>query len=197
MACVKLLPLRALDVVLNALASSIFLLLAVSIQWFNEERSAKIEVLLTRGLEDCKRLVIKAPIEQSCGLQPTAVAMWERPQGTPPEAWHSNHAGHHAAEELSHRFEADHSQQLHLMDALSQSDHDAGIGASRPVRLEQADPPALRPAIAGVQQMGLDAEMRQDLLDEFLSFRTIITAKHQEILHSFDLLTQKMKDAAS
>ena len=33
--------------------------------------------------------VIKAPIEQSCGLQPTAVAMWERPQGTPPEAWHS------------------------------------------------------------------------------------------------------------
>jgi len=84
------------------------------------------------------------------------------------------------------------------MDALSQSDHDAGIGASRPVRLEQADPPALRPAIAGVQQMssrGLDAEMRQDLLDEFLSFRTIITAKHQEILHSFDLLTQKMKAA--
>jgi len=45
---------RLKDAVLNTLAGSIFLLLAVSIQWFNEERSAKIEVLLTRGLEDCK-----------------------------------------------------------------------------------------------------------------------------------------------
>eukprot|EP00434_Breviolum_minutum_P006966 symbB.v1.2.006149.t1/scaffold360.1/size220131/3 len=28
--------------------------LAISIHWFNEERSAKIEVLLTKGLEDCR-----------------------------------------------------------------------------------------------------------------------------------------------
>eukprot|EP00435_Cladocopium_sp_Y103_P062224 s996_g23.t2 len=29
-------------------------ILAISIHWFNEERSAKIEVLLTKGLEDCR-----------------------------------------------------------------------------------------------------------------------------------------------
>ncbi|CAE7545174.1 unnamed protein product, partial [Symbiodinium necroappetens] len=57
--------------------------------------------------------------------------------------------------------------------ALSQSEVDGGDGASRPVRLVQADPavrpavdPAVRPAVAGAQQRssrGLDAEMHQEL----------------------------------
>ncbi|CAE7348431.1 unnamed protein product [Symbiodinium natans] len=46
---------RFKEAILNSVAGSIFLFLALSVQWFNEERSAKIEVLLTRGLEDCKR----------------------------------------------------------------------------------------------------------------------------------------------
>ncbi|CAJ1335551.1 unnamed protein product [Effrenium voratum] len=40
--------------VVNIMFGGIFFLLAVSVHWFNEERSAKTEVLLTRGLEDCK-----------------------------------------------------------------------------------------------------------------------------------------------
>eukprot|EP00913_Durusdinium_trenchii_P000258 g235.t1 len=42
------------DFVFGLIFGIIAFSLAVSVHWFNEERSAKIEVLLTKGLEDCR-----------------------------------------------------------------------------------------------------------------------------------------------
>mmetsp|Transcript_27334 Transcript_27334/g.51159 ORF Transcript_27334/g.51159 Transcript_27334/m.51159 type:complete len:515 (+) Transcript_27334:79-1623(+) len=49
-------PFGTKDWVPKALLGSVLLFMALSVQWFNEERSAKIEVLLTRGLEDCRSI---------------------------------------------------------------------------------------------------------------------------------------------
>eukprot|EP00933_Yihiella_yeosuensis_P072750 TRINITY_DN81253_c0_g1_i1.p1 TRINITY_DN81253_c0_g1~~TRINITY_DN81253_c0_g1_i1.p1 ORF type:complete len:538 (+),score=85.13 TRINITY_DN81253_c0_g1_i1:58-1671(+) len=44
------------DGLVSIIFGALFFILAVSMQWFNEERSAKIDVLLARGLEECQSI---------------------------------------------------------------------------------------------------------------------------------------------